>query len=163
MATLYFRRSHVPVVSSPSVTLVDIDWIWRVLWKHSSYLTGSISPLQSPASQCYVRFDVFTAMTMKNAVFWDVKTPVLTSHETHYVAATGPSRLMLCRIWSSHGGDYEECWLLGYGNPVHTSLETRFVSATEPSRWILCKIWVFHGGMYEEYRILGCYAVWLFL
>jgi hypothetical protein len=31
-------------------------------------------PLQSPASQCYVRFEVFTAVTIKNAVFWDIKT-----------------------------------------------------------------------------------------
>jgi hypothetical protein len=30
------------------------------------------SPLQSPASSCYVRFEVFTAVTMKNAVFWDI-------------------------------------------------------------------------------------------
>jgi hypothetical protein len=28
--------------------------------------------LQSPACQCYVRFEVFTAVTMKNGVFWDV-------------------------------------------------------------------------------------------
>jgi hypothetical protein len=31
-----------------------------------------MSPLQSPPGQCYVRFEVFTVMTMKNAVFWDV-------------------------------------------------------------------------------------------
>jgi hypothetical protein len=31
-------------------------------------------PLQSPASQCYVRFEVFKAVTMKHAVFWDIKT-----------------------------------------------------------------------------------------
>jgi hypothetical protein len=32
------------------------------------------SPLQSPASQCYVRFEVFTTMTMKHVVLWDIKT-----------------------------------------------------------------------------------------
>jgi hypothetical protein len=32
------------------------------------------SPLQSPAGLCYVRFEVFTAVTVKNAVFWDIKT-----------------------------------------------------------------------------------------
>jgi hypothetical protein len=31
------------------------------------------SPLQSPASSCYVRFEDFTAVTMKNVVFWDIK------------------------------------------------------------------------------------------
>jgi hypothetical protein len=30
-------------------------------------------PLQSPASKCYVRFEVFTAVTTKNVVFWDIK------------------------------------------------------------------------------------------
>jgi hypothetical protein len=36
-----------------------------------------------------------------------------TSQDTHYVLATGPSRLMLCKILGYHGGDYEECRLLG--------------------------------------------------
>jgi hypothetical protein len=27
------------------------------------------SPLQSPAGECYVRFEVFTVVTMKNVVF----------------------------------------------------------------------------------------------
>jgi hypothetical protein len=30
------------------------------------------SPLQNPASECFVRFEVFTAVTMMNGVFWDV-------------------------------------------------------------------------------------------
>jgi hypothetical protein len=55
------------------------------------------SPLQSPTGYCYVRIEVFTAVTMKNVVFWD-KNPVRTSQETHYVSATEPSRLMLCKI-----------------------------------------------------------------
>jgi hypothetical protein len=40
--------------------------------------------------------------------------PVRTSQETHYVFATGSSRLTLCKIWGFHGGDDEECRLLGY-------------------------------------------------
>jgi hypothetical protein len=36
---------------------------------HRRHIT---SPLQSPASKCYVRLEVFTAVTMKNVVFWDV-------------------------------------------------------------------------------------------
>jgi hypothetical protein len=31
------------------------------------------APLQSPAAKCCVRFDVFTAVTVKNVVFWDKK------------------------------------------------------------------------------------------
>jgi hypothetical protein len=50
--------------------------------------------------------------------------PVRTSQETHYVSATEPSRLMLCKICGFHGGDYEECCLLRYNNPVRTSQET---------------------------------------
>jgi hypothetical protein len=44
------------------------------------------------------------------------------------------------RIDVSHGGDYEECRLLGYKYPVHTSQETNYISASEHSRLILCKI-----------------------
>jgi hypothetical protein len=45
---------------------------------------------------------------MKNAVFWDKKKPVRTSQEIHYVSATEPSRLRLCKILVFHGGDYED-------------------------------------------------------
>jgi hypothetical protein len=38
----------------------------------------------------------FTAVTMKIAVFWDIKTR--TSQETHYASATEPSRLMVRKI-----------------------------------------------------------------
>jgi hypothetical protein len=73
---------------------------------------------------------------MKNGVFWDIKTPVRTSQEIHYISATEPSQLMLCTIWGFHGGDYEECRLLGYKTPVRTSQETHYVSATKPSQLI---------------------------
>jgi hypothetical protein len=36
----------------------------------------------------YARFEVFTAVTMKDAVFWDIKTPVRTAQETHYFFAS---------------------------------------------------------------------------
>jgi hypothetical protein len=62
---------------------------------------------------------------------------------------------MLCKIWDFHGGDYEECRLLGYKNSVRTSQETYYVSATESNRLMLCKIWDFHGGDYEECHLLG--------
>jgi hypothetical protein len=81
--------------------------------------------------------------------------PVRTSQETHYVSTTESSRLKLCKIWGFHGGDYEECRLLGYKNPVRTSQETHHISAIEPSRLKLCKIWGFHCGNYEDCRLLG--------
>jgi hypothetical protein len=67
---------------------------------------------------------------------------------------------MLCKIWGFHGGDYEECRLLGYKNPVRTSQETHYVSATELSRLMLCKTSDCLGGDYEDRRLLGCDAVW---
>jgi hypothetical protein len=63
---------------------------------HRRHLT---SPLQSPASLCYVRFEVFTAGTMKNVCrLLGYKNPVHTSQETHYFSATDSSLLMLCKI-----------------------------------------------------------------
>jgi hypothetical protein len=56
---------------------------------------------------------------------------------------------MLSKIWGFHGGDYEECRLLGYKNPVRISQETYYIPATEPSPLILSKIWGFYGGDYE--------------
>jgi hypothetical protein len=88
------------------------------------------------------------------------KSPVRTSQETHYVSATVPSQLMLCKICGFYGGDYEECRLLGYKSPVRTSQETYYLSATVPSQLMLCKI-CFYGDAYEECRFLGCYAAWL--
>jgi hypothetical protein len=39
---------------------------------------------------------------------------VRTSQETHYFSATETSQLMPCKIWSFHGGYYEECRFLEY-------------------------------------------------
>jgi hypothetical protein len=81
--------------------------------------------------------------------------PVRTSQETHYFSVTEQSLLILCQIWGIHGGDHEECCLLGYKNPVRTSQETHYFSTTKPSRVLLCKIWGFHCGDYEECPLLG--------
>jgi hypothetical protein len=61
-----------------------------------------------------VRYEVFTAVTLKNAVFRD------TSEEIHYFSAAEPSRLILFKILGLHDGDYGECRLQGYftGNPL---------------------------------------------
>jgi hypothetical protein len=76
---------------------------------------------------------------MKNAVFWDIRTQFV-PHRKHYVSVTELSRLMLCKILGFHGGDYDECRLLGYKNPFRISHETHYVSVTESSRLMLCKI-----------------------
>jgi hypothetical protein len=41
------------------------------------------------------------------------KTSFRTSQETHYLSTTESSQLILCKIRGYHGGDYEECRLLG--------------------------------------------------
>jgi hypothetical protein len=53
-----------------------------------------------------------------------------------------------CKIWSFHGGHYEEF-------PIRNAQETHYVSTTELSGLMPCKIWGFHGGDYEEFRLLG--------
>jgi hypothetical protein len=55
-----------------------------------------------------VRFEVFSKVTMKNAVVWDIK--FHTSQETHYVSATGLGRLLLCKIWGFHDGMKNSVW-----------------------------------------------------
>jgi hypothetical protein len=87
----------------------------------------------------YKGYEVFTAVTMNHEVLWDIKSQFV-PYRRHYVSATELSRLMLCKIRGFHGGDFDECRLLGCRNPVRTTQETHYVSATEPSRLMLCKI-----------------------
>jgi hypothetical protein len=70
-----------------------------VFWdiKPSPYLTGDTYSLQNLAGLFYVRFEVFRAVIMNNAVFWDINTHFL-PHRKHYVSTAEPSRLMLCKI-----------------------------------------------------------------
>jgi hypothetical protein len=44
-----------------------------------------------------VRLEVFTAVAMKNVVFWDIRSQFI-SQETLYVSATESSRLMECKV-----------------------------------------------------------------
>jgi hypothetical protein len=60
-----------------------------------------------------------TAVTMKKAVFWDIK-------PSSYL--TGNILLPRYIATGFHGGDYEECRLLGYNNPVRTSQEILIIS-----------------------------------
>jgi hypothetical protein len=69
--------------------------------------------------------------------------------------AVTSSQLLLCTIWGFHGGDDEECRLIGYTYPFRTSQETHYYFTTESSQLMLYTIWGFHGGDYEECRLLG--------
>jgi hypothetical protein len=59
-----------------------------------------------------VRFAVFTAVTMKNGVFWDMKRQFVL-HRRRIRSPLESSQLMLCKICSFHGVDYEERRLRG--------------------------------------------------
>jgi hypothetical protein len=99
---------------------------------------------------------------MKNAILWDIKTQSV-PYRRNITSLLEPHRLVLYKIFSFHGGDYEECRLLGYKNPFRTSQGTHYFSTTESSQLMLCKICSFHGDDYEECRRLGCSAVWALL
>jgi hypothetical protein len=74
----------------------------------------------------------------------------------HFANGNRPEGLTdQCKSSGFHGGDCEECRLLGYKIPVHTSQETHCVSVTEQSQLIICKIWGLHDDDYEECSLLG--------
>jgi hypothetical protein len=52
---------------------------------------------RAKTSEGSVRFEVFTAVTMKNVVFCDIRTQFVL-HRRHYFSATESSQLMLCKI-----------------------------------------------------------------
>jgi hypothetical protein len=97
-----------------------------------------------------VKFEVFMAVTMKNAVFWYIKTQFVL-HRKHFISATELSLLMLCKIWGFHGDCYEECRLFDI-KPSSYLTRDNYINAIEPSRLMLCKSRGFHGGDYEECR-----------
>jgi hypothetical protein len=49
-------------------------FFWDIKTQFVIHKRHIMSPLQSPAGSCYVRFEVFTAVTVKNVVFWAIKT-----------------------------------------------------------------------------------------
>jgi hypothetical protein len=70
------------------------------------------------------------------------------------------NKIFKYRISRIHGGDNEECRLLGRKSPVRISKEKYKFSPTLPNRLMLCNISGFHGGDYEECCLLECYALW---
>jgi hypothetical protein len=74
--------------------------LWRVifLYQHlNTHLTLHGPQRKTRIQQFIVGFEVFAAVTMKNAVFWGIKTQYV-PHRKHYVPTTEPSRLMPCKI-----------------------------------------------------------------
>jgi hypothetical protein len=48
-------------------------FFWDIKTQFEPHRRRITSPLQNPAGYCYGRFEVLTAVTMTNAVFWDIK------------------------------------------------------------------------------------------
>jgi hypothetical protein len=69
---------------------------WEIKTQFVIHRIHITSPLRNSAGYCYIKFEVFTAATMRNAVFWDIETHV--PHRRHYVSTTEPRQLMLCKI-----------------------------------------------------------------
>jgi hypothetical protein len=108
----------------------------------------------------YVRLEVFTAVTMKNGVFW-VTEPQFVLHRRHITYPLQcPAGYCYVR--------FEVFTAVTMKNVVFWDIKPQFVphrrhyvSTTELSQLMLCKIWGFHGDDYEEWRLLACYAAWL--
>jgi hypothetical protein len=49
---------------------------------------------------------------MKNVVFWDIKPSSFLTGDTLHLRYRA-SRLILCKVCGLHGGDHEECRLVG--------------------------------------------------
>jgi hypothetical protein len=76
----------------------------------------------------YLRLEVLTALTMKNAVYLNIKNPVLTSQETLRILCR-VQPVMPCKVCGSHGSHYEECRFLGRWPSSGTLLVDESVSS----------------------------------
>jgi hypothetical protein len=55
--------------------------LWDIRTQFVPHRRHITSPLQSPARECYVTFEVFTAVTMMD-IFWDMRTQFV-PHRRH--------------------------------------------------------------------------------
>jgi hypothetical protein len=116
----------------PEDIILQEIWCWKnYVWLRASrtlcrYRVQPVNALKICGTAVFwdikinVRFEVFTAVTMKNGVFWVLtratrrnnpentilyKNQVNTLQLAHYSSATKTSRLMLSKIWSFQGGE----------------------------------------------------------
>jgi hypothetical protein len=92
------------------------DHLWRNFWtchwlRRSLNTSWNYVPGWSKNSQN--DFHDYERFYPEECRLLEYKNPVRIPHETHHVSTTEPSQLMLCKIWGFHGGDHEECRLLG--------------------------------------------------
>jgi hypothetical protein len=79
---VHSEAGHMPVDSSSVIcTRITINVhqstvnavFWDIKTQFVPHRRQITSLLQSPTGLGYVRFEVFTAVTIKNVVFWDIK------------------------------------------------------------------------------------------
>jgi hypothetical protein len=130
-----------------------LRWIWELMRLPNSCCPACFIPLQL----------IIVIILGKEYKLWGpslcsfLQIPIISHlfHPNIFLSTLFSNTISLYRISGFHGGDYEECRLMGYKNPDHSSHETHYISTTEPSQLMLCKIWGLHGGDYEECRLLG--------
>jgi hypothetical protein len=68
---------------------------WDIKTQFISHRKYINIPLQSTVGYCYVRFEVFAAVAMKNAVLWDITSRGFPENIFHYKSHTAlhPRRL----------------------------------------------------------------------
>jgi hypothetical protein len=91
------------------------------------------SLLQSPAGKCYIRFELFTALTMKNVVFWDIKPHFVPLRKHIKFLLQSQAGKCYVRIEVFMAVTMKKSVFWDINAPVLTPQETH-VSATEPSR-----------------------------
>jgi hypothetical protein len=89
----------------------------------------------------WVRFEVFTAVTMKNALFWDIATQFVSQREHITSPLYSPAPVNAMQDLRS-----SRRWLWRMSSSGIYKPSSYHVYAIEPSRLMLCKIWGFHGG-----------------
>jgi hypothetical protein len=80
-----------------------------------------------------VRFEVFTAVTMKNGVFWDVT----------------PCALVRTDVSEEPSASFIRVTRIGE------------LGTTQAATAVIVGMFCKYEGDSEEFRLLGCYAVWL--
>jgi hypothetical protein len=88
------QRNNAGVVSV-SMELFDYGYLVTTRVLHIN--DGLRSNTSQYIINCIARLEIFTAVTMKNVVFWGIKTQFLI-HRRHIASPLQSNQLMLCQI-----------------------------------------------------------------
>jgi hypothetical protein len=74
---VFFAGNQSKEFLSDALRRINLRFVEKCRSKLDYYIASICNPLQN-----YLRYEVFTAVTMKNAVFWDIK-PQFVPHRKH--------------------------------------------------------------------------------